>query len=145
MTTDQHDEHNDHIVDVDAQSSAEEFAAAFVHHLGRTPVADLVIQALATLTDAAGIRMGLGPEGSAVADLGQARTALEILRALVLAVEQELGQETARPFREPLAQLQLAYAKLVERTAGAGATGETTGARPESSGRLWVPPGGRPE
>ena len=66
MSTDEHDEY---IGEVDAQSSAEEFAAAFVHHLGRTPVRDLVVQAMATLADAAGIRLGLGPEGQEVADL----------------------------------------------------------------------------
>lgn len=142
MTTDDHDDTDPPIGDVDAQSSAEEFAAAFVHHLGRTPVRDLVIQAMATLADAAGIRMGLGPEGAEVADLAQARTAVEILRALVAVTEQELGQAVARPFREPLAQLQLAFAKIVEANAGAG---EPAAPQPDPASRLWVPPGGRPE
>jgi hypothetical protein len=145
MTTDEHHEHHEHdddIADLDAQSSAEEFAAAFVHHLGRTPVRDLVIQAMATLADAAGIRMGLGPEGAAVADLAQARTAVEILRALVAVTEQELGQAVARPFREPLAQLQLAFAKIAEANTGAG---DAPPVQPDPASRLWVPPGGRPE
>jgi len=137
------DEYDEHIGDVDAQSSAEEFAAAFVHHLGRTPVRDLVIQAMATLADAAGIRMGLGPEGQEVADLPQARTAIEILRALVAVAEQELGQAAVRPFREPLAQLQLSYAKIAE--TGAGSAAERPPAQPDPASRLWVPPGGRPE
>lgn len=145
MTSNEHDEHDEHIDDVDANSSAEEFAAAFVHHLGRTPVRDLVIQAMATLADAAGIRMGLGPEGAAVADLAQARTAVEILRALVAVTDQELGQAVARPFREPLAQLQLAYAKIAEVNAGPDASGEPQAAPPDPASRLWVPPGGRAE
>jgi hypothetical protein len=140
MSTDEHDEYSG---DVDAQSSAEEFAAAFVHHLGRTPVRDLAIQAMATLADAAGIRMGLGPEGQEVADLPQARTAIEILRALVAVAEQELGQAAVRPFREPLAQLQLAYAKIAE--ASAAGRPEAPQAPPDPASRLWVPPGGRPE
>lgn len=140
MSTDEHDEY---IGDVDAQSSAEEFAAAFVHHLGRTPVRDLVIQAMATLADAAGIRLGLGPEGQEVADLPQARTAIEILRALVAVAEQELGQAAVRPFREPLAQLQLAYAKIAEASAPGGT--EAPPAPSDPASRLWVPPGGRPE
>ncbi len=139
MSTD--DEHDEYTGEVDAESSAEEFAAAFVHHLGRTPVRDLVIQAMATLADAAGIRMGLGPEGAAVADMSEARTAIEILRALQAVAEQELGQASVRPFREPLAQLQLAYAKIAERNAGGG----QTAAAPDPASRLWVPPGGRPE
>jgi hypothetical protein len=138
-------EHDDHMDDVDANSSAEEFATAFVHHLGRTPVRDLVIQAMATLADAAGIRMGLGPEGAEVADLAQARTAVEILRVLVAVTDQELGQAVARPFREPLAQLQLAYAKIAEANAGPAAAAETPPAQPDPASRLWVPPGGRPE
>jgi len=138
-------EHDDHMDDVDANSSAEEFAAAFVHHLGRTPVRDLVIQAMATLADAAGIRMGLGPEGAEVADLAQARTAVEILRVLVAVTDQELGQAVARPFREPLAQLQLAYAKIAEANAGPAAAAETPPTQPDPTSRLWVPPGGRPE
>ena len=140
MSTDEHDEYSG---DVDAQSSAEEFAAAFVHHLGRTPVRDLVVQAMATLADAAGIRLGLGPEGREVADLPQARTAIEILRALVAVAEQELGQAAVRPFREPLAQLQLAYAKIAEASAAGGT--EAPPAPPDPASRLWVPPGGRPE
>ena len=142
MTTNEHDDHMD---DVDANSSAEEFAAAFVHHLGRTPVRDLVIQAMATLADAAGIRMGLGPEGAEVADLAQARTAVEILRVLVAVTDQELGQAVARPFREPMAQLQLAYAKIAEANAGPAAAAETPPTQPDPASRLWVPPGGRPE
>lgn len=126
----------------DAQAQAEEFAAALVHHLGRAPVRDLVIQAMATLADAAGIRMGLGPEGPAVADLDQAHSAIEVLRALVTVAEQELGPAVARPFKEPLAQLQLAYAKIVEANPGAGPAPSETAADPAS--RLWVPPGGRP-
>jgi hypothetical protein len=138
-------EHDDHMDDVDANSSAEEFAAAFVHHLGRTPVRDLVIQAMATLADAAGIRMGLGPEGAEVADLAQARTAVEILRVLIAVTDQELGQAVARPFREPLAQLQLAYAKIAEANTGPAAAAETPPTQPDPASRLWVPPGGRPE
>lgn len=126
----------------DPQGPSEEFAAAFVHHLGRTPVRDLVIQAMATLADAAGIRMGLGPEGDAVADLGQARTAIEMLRALVAAADQELGAAATRPFREPLAQLQLAFAKLAEAPQGPDGGPQ---AGPDAGSRLWVPPGGRPE
>jgi len=130
----QHDDQN-------PDAGSDEFAAAFVHHLGRTPVRDLALQAMATLADAAGIRMGLGPEGDAVADLGQARTAIELLRAMVAAADQELGAAATRPFREPLAQLQLAYSKIAEASQDA-----REGQSPaDPSGRLWVPPSGRNE
>ncbi len=120
--------------DAGAQDN-DEFAAAFVHHLGRTPVRDLVVQALATLIDAAGIRLGLGPEGNDVVDLVQARVAIEMVRGVLVIAEQELGVASVRPFREPLAQLQLAYAKIAE---------QPDSTAPKESGdagsrRLWVP------
>jgi hypothetical protein len=131
----------------------EEIAAAFVAHLGRTPVRDLLIQAMATMADAAGVRLGLGPQGPAVRDLDQARTAIESLRAMLAVAEQELGAAAIHPFREPLAQLQMAYARVAESLQAEGATGgdaepgappsaaPAAGADPAS--RLWVPPGTR--
>ena len=96
---------------------------------------DLVVQALATLIDAAGIRLGLGPEGNDVVDLVQARVAIEMVRGVLVIAEQELGVASVRPFREPLAQLQLAYAKIAE---------QPDSTAPKESGdagsrRLWVP------
>jgi Domain of unknown function (DUF1844) len=131
----------------------EEYAAALVQRLGRIPVRDVVFQTMATLADMASIRMGLGPEGDEVGDLQQARHAIEALRALMEMAEAEFGAAQARPFREPLAQLQNFYAHLVE----AGVSGEPTEGAPADAGpapaeappqppaddpasRLWVPP-----
>lgn len=135
----------------------EEYAAVLVQRLGRIPVRDVVFQTMATLADMASIRLGLGPEGDEVGDLRQARHAIEALRALLEMAEAEFGAAQARPFREPLAQLQLFYAHLVETGAGGG---ESESARassdaaapsgaaapaepppnPDAAGRLWVPP-----
>jgi hypothetical protein len=139
------DQHEDEAAQSEQEPSSQEFAAAFVQHLGRTPVRDLIIQAMATMADAAGIRLGLGPEGLAVADLAQARTAIEVLRGLVAVADQELGTAAIRPFREPLAQLQLAYAKIAEANPGAVPAPPVSAPEPESGSRLWVPPGGRTE
>ena len=92
----------------------EEIAAAFVQRLGRTPVHDIVMQTMATMTDVAGIRLGLGPEGDAVKDLPQARLAIESLRALLAVADAHIGQAASRPFRDPLAQLQMAFAQIAE-------------------------------
>jgi hypothetical protein len=126
--------------------------------LGRTPVRDVMVQTMATFTDMAGIRLGLGPEGEARRDLGQARLAIEALRALVTVSDTHLGAEYARAFREPLTQLQLAYARVAE-AAPAGERGEegadeerppaqpreapTPRPEPDPASRLWVPPGTR--
>jgi hypothetical protein len=143
----------------DRPPTPEEFAAAMVHRLGRIPVRDVVFQTMATLADMSGIRLGLGPEGDAVRDLQQARQAIEALRALLQVADTEFGAAQARPFREPLAQLQLMYARLTE----AGAGGPEDGGAPEggaapgggpaasppprepprdpgAASRLWVPP-----
>lgn len=140
------------------QLTQEEYAAALVQRLGRIPVRDVVFQTMATLADMASIRMGLGPEGDEVGDLQQARHAIEALRALMGMAEAEFGAAQARPFREPLAQLQNFYAHLVE--AGVNPPDEGDAAPPASTtpppdaapttppappqddpaSRLWVPP-----
>jgi len=147
--------------------SPEELAAAFAYQLGRTPVRDVLLQTMATFADMAGIRLGLGPEGEERRDLTQARQAIEVLRTLVDVAEQQLGAAQARPFREPLAALQLAYARAAE-SVGTGAAGEPGGdpaaedgaegaggqegapeappaheVKPDAASRLWVPPGTR--
>ena len=135
----------------------EELAAAFARQLGRTPVRDVLLQTMATFADMAGIRLGLGPEGDERRDLAQARQSIEVLRALVDVAEEQVGAAQARPFREPLAALQLAYARAAEGGAadGGAAGGEGAGApgapdappgeeaRSDAASRLWVPPGTR--
>ncbi len=135
----------------------EQLAAAFAHQLGRTPVRDVLLQTMATFADMAGIRLGLGPEGDERRDLAQARQAIEVLRALVDVAEEQIGAAQARPFREPLAALQLAYARAAEGGAGGGGPGGGEGAekpgapdaapadevRSDAASRLWVPPGTR--
>jgi hypothetical protein len=130
----------------------EELAAAFAEQLARTSVRDLLLQAMATFTDMAGIRLGLGPGGTAARDLTQARQAIETLRALLEVAERELGAAQARPFREPLAALQIAYARAVEGPPDEPGPSGDPGTPPPGPGgpppddpasRLWVPPGTR--
>ncbi|MDX6645273.1 MAG: hypothetical protein QOK40_1000 [Miltoncostaeaceae bacterium] len=135
-----------------------EMAAAFVAQLGRAPVRDILFQAIAQFHDVAAIRLGRGPEGDEVRDLEQARLAIEAMRALLAVVEEHLGAALTRPFKEPLARLQLTYAGEAE-GAGAGAGGEQGGGDEppgpgrgtpppppppdDPSGRIWTPPGYR--
>ena len=114
---------------------------------------------MATFIDMAGIRLGMGPTGDEARDLAQARQAIEALRALLGVAERELGAAQVRPFREPLAVLQMAYSRAVEEPGGEGAgrrprarrraaAGSAAAARGDDpAARLWVPPGtppGRP-
>jgi hypothetical protein len=133
-----------------------EMAAAFVHQLGRAPVRDILFQAIAQFHDVAAIRLGRGPEGDAVRDIDQARLAIEGMRGLLAVVEEHLGAALARPFKEPLARLQLTYATEAEGP-GPGDGGEGEGAEggppgpgsgpppppDDPAGRLWTPPGYR--
>ncbi|HTI34357.1 MAG TPA: hypothetical protein VL422_11810 [Miltoncostaea sp.] len=138
----------------------EELAAAFAERLARTPVRDVLLQSMATFIDMAGIRLGMGPTGDDARDMAQARQAIEALRALLGVAERELGAAQVRPFKEPLAVLQMAYARVAEAPVQEGPEG---GAAPEGAppagdpppaaggpppgqdpaSRLWVPPGTR--
>ena len=91
-----------------------DLAAALAERLAHTPVRDVLLQAMATFIDMAGIRLGMGPSGDAPRDLTQARQSIEALRALLGVAERELGAAQVRPFKEPLAVLQMAYARAVE-------------------------------
>lgn len=135
----------------DGPATPEGLAAALAERLARTPVRDVLLQSMATFIDMAGIRLGLGPSGDEAKDLVQARQAIEALRALLAVAERELGAAQVRPFREPLAVLQMAYARMIE---DPGVTGEDApppaegGAEtpppppgPDPASRLWVPPG----
>lgn len=132
----------------------EQLAMAFAERIGKTPVRDILLQTLASFVDVAGIRLGFGPEGEGPRDLPQARQAIEALRALVEVAERELGAAQVRPFREPLAALQMAYAEVAEGGAGEGdepppGAPERTPAGPppraadDPGSRLWTPPGSR--
>lgn len=120
------------------QMNAEELMREMARQLAERPVRDFVMQTMATFADLAGIRLGFGPDGAARRDLPQARLAIETLRALVAVIEAEGGAAQARPFQEPLAQLQMMYARAAEEEAAASASED---ANAGDSG-LWTPEGG---
>lgn len=126
-------------------------AAEMLRRLMTTPVQDVVFQTMATFTDMAAIRMGLGPRGDEDFDLPQAGLAIESLRALLAVTNAIMGEESAKPFAEPLAQLQMAFADLVEQAKQArdeaGGDADEGGAprqpRPPAGGDadIWTPGG----
>jgi hypothetical protein len=106
--------------------------------LAAAPVRDILLQTMGTFADLAGVRLGYGPEREAHRDLPQARLAIEALRALIAVVDAELGAAQARPFREPLAQLQLLYARELEAQNAREAAGAEA---PAAESDLWTPGG----
>jgi hypothetical protein len=148
------------------EPTEEELRAAMEEQMRRIRVQDVVLQTVATLVNLGGRRLGLAPEAADERDLEQARMAIEGTRALVPL----LSPEEAQAVREPLSQLQMAYAReagsAAADTAEAGAgTGEGEGGPPppreQSAGpgdqprrptreeaerakarsRIWTPPG----
>jgi hypothetical protein len=117
------------------QDLPEELIREMARRLAETPVRDMLIQTMATFADLAGVRLGYGPEGAAHRDLPQARLAIESFRALIAVADAELGPALAKPFREPLAQLQMLYAREVE---AATKPAEEADAQASDS-PLWTP------
>ena len=97
-----------------------------------------------------GRRLGLAPGTEDERDLEQVREAIDAVRALLPIVERERGREPGAR-RDALAQLQMAYAQRLGRSAARGepAPSEPGAEAPQSraargpaavvSGRLWVP------
>jgi hypothetical protein len=134
------------------QPTEEEMRAALEEELKRVRVEQVVTEATVSILNVAVLRAGLVPGSEGEQDLGQTRMGIEAVRALLPLVEQALGTEQARPIRDALSQLQMAYVRAIGETPGApgGApaqepASEQPEARPgdpgpaQRSGRLWVP------
>jgi hypothetical protein len=139
------------------QPSEEELRAAYEAEISRVTSTDMILQAVVSLLNIGGHRLGLTSEGGATAgessrDLEQVRDAIDGVRALLGILERREPPESLRPLRDALSQLQMAYAREAGGSAPANQAPETT--KPEapaveeksagpgpaqSSGRLWVP------
>jgi hypothetical protein len=114
--------------------------------LKKLRVEDVLLQTAATLIDLAARRMGL-VEGDGPKQLDQAKLAIDAIRALAPLMTEE--QQAA--IREPLSQLQMAYA----REAQGGEPPEPKGEAPppkaepepddaeraKARSKIWTPPG----
>jgi hypothetical protein len=85
----------------DDQKLVEELQA----ELAKLEVSDLLVQTLYTVSS-----LGYHRLSGEAKDLGQAKLAVEALKALVPVLEGEVPEEALRGFRQVLANLQLAYA-----------------------------------
>lgn len=81
--------------------------------LNKLKVSDLLVQTLYTVSSL-GYRK-LAPEDR---DLGQARLAIEALRALVPVLKDAVPEGVVRDFNEVIANMQLAYASAAEAQKG---------------------------
>ena len=116
--------------------------------LKKLKVEDVLFQTVATLIDLAARRMGLAEEDGPK-QLDQAKLAIDAIRAL----NPLLSEEQQAAVREPLSQLQMAYAREASAPAGDEAAPASEPApEPEAEGgdeaeraaaraKIWTPPG----
>ena len=114
------------------QPSEEELRAAYEAELSRITSADMVLQATVSLLNIGARRLGMvgGADATAASperDLEQVRDAIDAVRGLMAVVERRAPQE-ARPLRDALAQLQMAYARESQAATPPQAQTDTQGA-----------------
>jgi hypothetical protein len=125
----------------EGQPSEEELRAALQEELKRVRVDQVVLEATISILNVSVMRAGLVPGSEGERDLDQVRVGIEAVRGLLPVVEQIAGEQ-ARPIRDALSQLQMAYVRATE-PAGAG-EGERAAGEPSEQGQQGPPrPGER--
>ena len=129
------------------QPSEEQLRAAYEAELSRITSSDMILQAAVSLLNIGGRRLGpigtapgAGAEAGAERDLEQVRDAIDAIRALLAILERRIPGEL-RPLRDALSQLQIAYARVTQASAGAPETEEGGGATQTAQG---AKPGAEP-
>jgi len=107
----------------------EERARAMREQIKSLHAFDLAADIMISLVSFGYQKMGLTDETSELRDLGDARLAIELLRANLEVVERESGEGHVRDLRSTLAQMQLAYAHAVN-LAGAAPAARPQAAEP---------------
>jgi hypothetical protein len=111
--------------------------------LKKIRVEDVILQTAATLIDLAARRMGLAEEDGPK-QLDQAKLAIDGIRAL----QPLMTEEQQAAVREPLSQLQMAYAREAkgaspgqEQPPAEKPKGDDEAARAQARSKIWTPPG----
>lgn len=113
----------------------EEEIRAYEEQLSRITAVEIALQASASLLNVGGRKLGLAQGAEQERDLEQVRDAVDAVRALLPVVERRMSAAQARPLRDALSQLQIAYAQLVQAAGPQGGdadagTGAARGAMP---------------
>jgi Domain of unknown function (DUF1844) len=100
--------------------------------IAEVPAVELINTVAVHLLSAAAVKLGLadGPDAATDIDLDEARKLITALAGLVTAAAPEIGDHHARPLRDGLRSLQLAFreASLIPDAPGAGPGERFTGA-----------------
>jgi hypothetical protein len=117
--------------DAQGQPTEEEMRAALEEQMKRITVKDVLLQTVITLINVSARKLGLAGEDGEK-DLAQAKQGIEGVRALVPL----LPAEEQNAVKEPLSQLQMAFA----REAGAGSEAGGRRSEEETSAQENTPP-----
>ena len=107
--------------------------------LKKLRVEDVLLQTAATLIDLAARRMGLAEEDGPK-QLDQAKLAIDAIRAL----QPLMTEEQQAAIREPLSQLQMAYAREVQgpqEPPSEPQEPDDEAERAKARSKIWTPPG----
>ena len=111
--------------------------------LKKLRVEDVLLQTAATLIDLAARRMGLAQDDSPK-ELDQAKLAIDAIRAL----QPLMNEEQQNALREPLSQLQIAYARearapedAADQPPEAAGKPDDEAERAKARSKIWTPPG----
>lgn len=80
-----------------------------VRDISEVPAVELINTVAVHLMSAAAVKCGLAEEGAGDIDLDEARKLITVLAGLVTAAAPEIGDHHARPLRDGLRSLQLAF------------------------------------
>ncbi|MEY4263124.1 MAG: hypothetical protein RLY88_832 [Actinomycetota bacterium] len=99
-----------------------------VRDIGEVPAVEVITTTAVHLMSAAAVQCGLGEDGSK-GDLDEARKLITALAGLITAAAADLGDHHARPLRDGLRSLQLAFreASVIKDAPGAGPGEKFTG------------------
>ena len=121
------------------EPSEEELRAALEEQMRRISVKDVLLQTVVTLVNLTGRRLTVQEEK----DLGQGRTGIEAVRALLPLCP----QDQVAPVRDALSQLQMIYAREVQQPAeaaqdeAAAKQNDEEAERAKARSKIWTPPG----
>jgi hypothetical protein len=137
------------------QPTEAELQAALEEQMRNIRVEDVVVQTTVTLVNLGARRLGMaaapGTDPAAERDLGQAKIAIEAVRALLPLLPDEVSEQIA----PALSQLQMAFAREAQgagespQTGQPGAPGEPGASAPgteederaKARAKIWTPPG----
>ncbi|MBB4664022.1 hypothetical protein [Conexibacter arvalis] len=122
--------------DPQRQPTEEEMRAALQEELKKVRVEQVVLEAAVSILNVTVMRAGLVPGSERERDLDQVRVGIEGVRSLLPLVDLIAGEQ-ARPIRDALSQLQLAYVQATEQ--GGATAGESPAGAPGGPGGPAAP------